>query len=357
MSDSGTPQRRLVPADLGIGALFTRIREAVVVGDATTGRIILWNPAAERIFGRTADEAVGQPLESLVPEELRDAHRAGLARYAATGTGAIIDNDRAVELPALRGDGTTLYVELSLSALDPIPAVRRPVLAVIRDVTERKRAESLRLELAKEQAAHAATERRAAEAREQAVSHAQLSAAMRELMEQSAERQRDLEERVRHADLSAAVSNALVARAPLDQQLQNCAEALFHHLDAAFSRIWVLDEAQQVLRLRASAGLYTHLDGPHSRVPVGALKIGLIASERRAHLTNAVVGDPRVADQEWAEREGMVAFAGYPLLVEERLLGVMALFAKHPLPESTLLALGTVANVVALAIDRSRPAA
>lgn len=89
-------------------------------------------------------------------------------------------------------------------------------------------------------------------------------------------------------------------------------------------------------------------------MPVGALKIGLIASERRPHLTNAVVGDERVADQEWARREGMIAFAGYPLLVDDELLGVMALFAKHALPESTLTALGTVSNVIALAVDRSR---
>ena len=67
-----------------------------------------------------------------------------------------------------------------------------------------------------------------------------------------------------------------------------------------------------VLELRASAGMYTHLDGAHARVPVGQFKIGPIAQERRPHLTNAVLGDPRVPDQDWAEREGMVAFAGYP---------------------------------------------
>lgn len=357
MPDPLPTRRTLLPADFGIGTLFTRIREAVVVGDATSGLILLWSPAAERMFGRSAAEAVGVPLESLVPPHLRAGHRAGLARYAASGAGEIVDHDRPVELPALRGDGTSLVVELSLSSLDPIPGVRRPVLAVIRDVTERKRAEELRLALAKEQAAHAATEQRVAEARELAASHAELSAAMRELAEQSAARQRELEDRVRHADLSAAVSAALVARAPLDDQLQRCAEAISSHLEAAFARVWVLDAGEQILRLRASAGLYTHLDGPHSRVPVGALKIGRIASERRPHLTNAVVGDPRVADQEWARREGMVAFAGYPLLVEDQLVGVMALFAKRPLPESTLLALGTVANVIALAIDRAHVAA
>ncbi len=107
-----------------------------------------------------------------------------------------------------------------------------------------------------------------------------------------------------------------------------------------------------VLELRASAGLYTHLDGPHSRVPVGKYKIGLIAQERKPHLTNAVVGDPRVSDQEWAKREGMVAFAGYPLVVDDRLVGVMAMFARQPLSEATLEAMASVADEIAVGIER-----
>jgi signal transduction histidine kinase/CheY-like chemotaxis protein len=89
-------------------------------------------------------------------------------------------------------------------------------------------------------------------------------------------------------------------------------------------------------------------------VPVGKLKIGLIAQERKPHLTNAVVGDPRVPDQEWARREGMVAFAGYPLIVDDRLVGVIALFARHPLTDDALRALGAVANQIALGIERTR---
>lgn len=356
MSEPSDAERTFGPADLGIGTLFTRVREAVVVADAPTGLIILWNPAAARIFGHAASDAVGQTLDFLVPPELREAHRAGIERYAATRAGALVDRDHPVELPALRKDGSRLVVELSLSSLDPIPGVSAPVLAVIRDVTERRRSEELRVALAREQAAHAATEQRAAEFQEQAAAHAELSAAMRALAEQSAERQQELQERVRHADLGAAVGSALTSQGTLDEQLQRSAEAIYHHLDAAFARVWVLDESAQELRLRASAGAYTDLDGPHSRVPVGALKIGLIASERSPHLTNSVIGDVRVADQDWARREGMVAFAGYPLIVEGTLVGVMAMFAKHTLPESTLAALGTVANVIALAIDRTRRA-
>jgi uncharacterized protein (DUF342 family) len=61
---------------------------------------------------------------------------------------------------------------------------------------------------------------------------------------------------------------------------------------------------------------------------IGEFEIGLIASERRSHFTNNAVEDPRVSDPEWAKREGMVSFAGNPLIVEDRLVGVMAMFAR-----------------------------
>jgi signal transduction histidine kinase len=136
--------------------------------------------------------------------------------------------------------------------------------------------------------------------------------------------------------------------------LQGCSEAMVKHLDAAFARIWTLNEAENVLELQSSAGLYTHIDGGHARVPVGKFKIGLIAQERQPHLTNTVVGDPRVPQQEWAKREGLIAFAGYPLIVADRLVGVMAMFARQPLTEVTLQALASVADMVAVGIERKR---
>src|SRR5262249_23753670 len=131
----------------------------------------------------------------------------------------------------------------------------------------------------------------------------------------------ELAERARLLALSAEVGDALTRAADTPQMLQRCAEAVVRHLGAALARSWALDEARDELVLRASAGLYTHLDGGHARVPVGRYKIGLIARERRPHLTNAVLDDPRVHDQEWARREGLVSFAGYPLLIEGRLVG------------------------------------
>jgi GAF domain-containing protein len=84
------------------------------------------------------------------------------------------------------------------------------------------------------------------------------------------------------------------------------------------------------------------------------LKIGLIAHERQPHLTNDVPGDPLIHDKEWVQREGMVSFAGYPLIAEDRVTGVMALFARQELAEDTLEMLASVAGIIAQGIQRKR---
>jgi PAS domain S-box-containing protein len=152
------------------------------------------------------------------------------------------------------------------------------------------------------------------------------------------------------ADIQLAFSEA--AESGLQTVLQRCTEAVVRHFDAAFARIWTLDEQENMLELRASAGQYTHLDGGHARVPVGELKIGLIARERKPHLTNDVQNDKRISHPEWARKEGMRAFAGYPLIVEGRLVGVLGMFARKELEPDTLEALASVADTIAQGIDR-----
>jgi len=136
---------RLRPEDLGFGRLFERIRDAVIVADAKSQRIILWNVAATKMFGYSASEALKLRVEALVPEPLKGAHRAGIARYAETGHGPYIDSDALLDLPAVRKDGEEIRVEMSLSPMRPgyEPHEDEPefVLAIIRDVTGRKRAE------------------------------------------------------------------------------------------------------------------------------------------------------------------------------------------------------------------------
>ena len=136
---------RLRPEDLGFGRLFERIRDAVIVADAKTQRIVLWNAAAAKMFGYSASEALKLRVEELVPEPLKAAHRTGITRYAKTGHGRYIDSDAPLDLPAVRKNGQEIRVEFSLSPIRPVhdtdDGEAQFVLAIIRDVTERKRAE------------------------------------------------------------------------------------------------------------------------------------------------------------------------------------------------------------------------
>lgn len=118
--------------------LFESALDCVVVMNHE-GRITEFNPAAERTFGYTREEALGQPLADLiVPPALREQHRRGLARYLATGEGPVLG--RRLELTAMRKGGGEFPVELAITRLADEPPV---FTGFIRDITERKRGEAL----------------------------------------------------------------------------------------------------------------------------------------------------------------------------------------------------------------------
>jgi len=160
------------------------------------------------------------------------------------------------------------------------------------------------------------------------------------------------QQQIEMAALRADIGTILAGGNSLKTMMGHCATALCKYLDAAFVRIWLYNKQDNVLELCASAGLYTHLDGAHSRIPVGQFKIGRIAQSRQPLLTNEVQIDAHISDRDWAVREGMVAFAGYPLLIQNQLLGVIALFARHTLSETVIDEITIVAKAIALGIDR-----
>jgi len=163
-----------------------------------------------------------------------------------------------------------------------------------------------------------------------------------------------MSERTLLSAFRAEVAMALASKNTLRGILHRCAETMVRHFDAAFARIWTLKSGATELELEASAGMYTRLDGRFSRIPVGQLKIGLIARERKALLTNEVQNDPRISDHNWARAEKIQSFAGYPLVVEDRVVGVMGMFSRQALTESTLETLAFVADGIAQGIDRKR---
>jgi PAS domain S-box-containing protein len=105
------------------------------------GRIIEFNPAAERTFGYSRADVIGKELADLIiPAADRDYHRAGLARYLETGQGALID--RRVEVTAVRSDETEFPVELAITVVDSDPPV---FTGYLRDISaERAAAQALR---------------------------------------------------------------------------------------------------------------------------------------------------------------------------------------------------------------------
>ncbi len=294
-----TERRRAEEKLLQAAAIVENSDDAIISKDLN-GVILSWNPGAERLYGYTAAEIVGQPVTMLIPTDRPDEKPYILDQIRR---GVRIDHYETVRR---HKDGTFIDVSLTVSPVRDAEGRIIGASKIARDITARKEAE------------------------------------------------KELMERARLSALGADVGLALTQSSALPEILHACAAAMVLHLDAAFARVWTLNEEEQVLELRASAGLYTHLDGPHSRVPVGKYKIGLIAEERMPHMSNDVPHDPRVSDHEWAEREGMVAFAGYPLVVADRLVGVMALFAKQPLTDATLQAMSPVANAIALGIERKR---
>jgi PAS domain S-box-containing protein len=120
------------------GAILGAAFDAVITMDEE-GRIMEFNPAAERMFGYPKEDVLGKDMaELVVPPSLRAAHRNGLARYLETGRSAYLD--RRVELAGMRADGSEFPVELAITRIDL--AGPRTFTGFIRDITEQKRADA-----------------------------------------------------------------------------------------------------------------------------------------------------------------------------------------------------------------------
>jgi len=131
---------------------YRELTEATLDGIVLTdeqGVVMLFNPAAEHIFGYAAAEVIGRPVTLLIPEGLRGRHEAGFRRYLATRQPRMIG--RTVETEGRRKDGAFFPVEISLNALQHRAADGRGpgtvhFLAAIRDLTERNRIRGMLLQ-------------------------------------------------------------------------------------------------------------------------------------------------------------------------------------------------------------------
>lgn len=115
--------------------LIATAGDAVVVADAT-GAIVVWNAAAERIFGFSEAEALGRSLDIITPERHRERHWDGYARSMETGK-TRYGNGELLKVPALHKDGRALSIAFTVGMLFDGDGKTVGVSAIIRDETER----------------------------------------------------------------------------------------------------------------------------------------------------------------------------------------------------------------------------
>jgi len=116
--------------------LVNVIGDAIVISDAS-GAITLWNPAAERMFGFTPGEALGNSLDIIIPERLRGRHWTGYEKTMATGETRY--GHDVLRVPAVHKDGRALSIAFTVALLHSAgpDAVVTGIVAIIRDETSR----------------------------------------------------------------------------------------------------------------------------------------------------------------------------------------------------------------------------
>ena len=299
ISDRKKTEEVLKRSESRIRAIVDTVVDGIITIDEI-GSVQTFNPAAERIFGYGSAEVIGHNIRMLMPEPYQSEHDTYILNYLQTGKRKIIGIGR--EVSGLRKDGSIFPMELAVS--ETWLGSQRMFTGIVRDVTERKKAE------------------------------------------------KELAERARLAAFAAEVGEALTRGETLEAKLQKCAEALVNHLGGAFASIWTVHPRESVLELRGSAGVRTVPFSGNTRIPIGMYRIGKIARDLRPCIEE-ITWSHQEDHKDWAQKEGMVAFAGYPLIVEKRLIGVMAMFAGEPFSETTIRAMESVSDEMALGIDRT----
>jgi signal transduction histidine kinase/AmiR/NasT family two-component response regulator/HAMP domain-containing protein len=182
-------------------------------------------------------------------------------------------------------------------------------------------------------------------ATQELLAHTRQQAVELELQAEAASR------RARYDAMHSDVGSALVQSRDFSTLMQWCAEALLRGADSAFARIWMVEPGTDALRLCANADRPTQAEGSRTGVEISERKLASIAASRQPLETNSLASEEGF-DMEWARKEGIVGFGGYPLQVQDRLVGVMVTFARRPLSEEDFQALRQVANRISLGVQR-----
>ncbi|MET0553492.1 MAG: PAS domain S-box protein [Vicinamibacteria bacterium] len=160
-----------------------------------------------------------------------------------------------------------------------------------------------------------------------------------------------MSERLAVSALGAAVSTALTWGGTLHRKLQDCAEALVHQLGLEMAGVWKRAGQAPTLELMGGAVRSGVLPASQATLPADRHWLGMVADTRVPHWLD-LVENTTPSDLGWARDSGMRYLAGYPLLVEARSMGVLAVGTRRPLTQAALEALPPLADEIALHLER-----
>jgi PAS domain S-box-containing protein len=294
-TDSAASRREEAPLRAALDATVN----AIVVSDRR-GLIEWVNPAFCRLTGYTVDEAIGKN-----PRELVKSGQHGTEFFESLWQTILSGRIWQGETINRRKDGTLYTEEQAITPVRDAGGEITHFIAVKHDITQRKQAEA------------------------ELLARAQLAAA------------------------AASIGLSLTRPDSLTAALQQCAEALVTHLRGTAVRIWTLDERLGMLTVQARAGLDVSHGSAHLTIRVGESTVGRVARDRRPFITNDILGDPNEWDL-WVQQQGMAALAAHPLAVNDRIVGVLEVFAQGSLSDTIVAAMASVADHIALGVDRYR---
>ncbi len=166
-------------------------------------------------------------------------------------------------------------------------------------------------------------------------------------------KEHELSEQSKFVILNSDIGRVLTKSSDLSKMLDRCLELLITGTDAVSAQIWFVDQNEGVLELKSSSGVRAPKYSQCGRLRLDEHhQIGLIALKRTAYTTNTALDDPIIRDKDWIKKEGIIAFAGFPLAIEETVIGVMVLFFRHGFSDTACRAMASIADAIALGIER-----
>lgn len=272
------------------------------------GKVAMWNPAAEHIFGWSKQEVLNRPLP-FVPQEQREEFRA-LHRRVLQGEACA-----GVEIRGQKKDGTMIDLSLSTAPLRDATDEITGVMGVVADITEHKRAD---------EALQAKT--------------------------------RELAVKTERLEVLAMLSRTVTSTLDPQEVFNLIVDAVVRLLDAALSRVWVVEQFSGDLVRKAGAGDSDLIDYPQLRLRPGEDMAGEALVEKETISINHPAKDPRHLQKKWAQAKGIKAAAAVPLVVGDRVLGVLSAMRRVDTPFSPddLRLLTLFAGQAAIAVENAR---